>query len=307
MTLFKHSRLDGVLFLSAALQLPLFLAWCLMFDAWPWWLHASLLAPASLYFYFNPIVTTHNFLHTPFFAWRPLNSLFSVFNSANLLLPQALYKHHHLLHHRYNNDQVARGTTRDPSSTWRYGREGRQESVLPYCALGLFRDGTTHAYREIVKKGELRLFAGQTLAVVAALTLFCWLNWRWTLLVLVPVFYLGWFLAHLENYYEHFRASEPGERFGNSVSYYGPLYNIFMFNEGYHQAHHIEPGKHWLRRPEVQLKNAEAMSAARAVEAAYPPLLGFLDGSSKATDSRSPGTDASASPGADATAPEGGA
>ena len=37
-----------------------------------------------LVFWYNPIVSTHNFLHTPFFRFRWLNNLYRGINSINL-------------------------------------------------------------------------------------------------------------------------------------------------------------------------------------------------------------------------------
>ena len=113
------------------------------------------------------------------------------------------------------------------------------------------------------------------IAVVAA----CWLaiDWRWMLLAYVPAFYCGWFLALLENYFEHHRASNQQSRFADSVSYYGRWYNVFMFNEGYHQEHHLKPHLHWTRRPDVHREHLSDLEKAGAYQAGMPPILGFLD------------------------------
>src|SRR5690606_28174865 len=108
--------------------------------------------------YYNPIVVTHNFLHTPFFENKKINNLFAVFNSINLGLPQILYKYHHFNHHAYNNDLIKNNTTLDPSSTYRFGKNGRQENVFLYCGLSLFRDGTTFAFMEVKKKNKMKQF-----------------------------------------------------------------------------------------------------------------------------------------------------
>ena len=47
-------------------------------------------------------------------------------------MPQSLYKHHHLVHHRYSNDPIGVESTLDPSSTWRYGNDGKQEVVKAF-------------------------------------------------------------------------------------------------------------------------------------------------------------------------------
>ena len=88
----------------------------------------------------------------------------------------------------------------------------------------------------------------------------------------MPIFYSGWFLAHVENYYEHFGAS-PENRLANSVSYYGPIYNFLFCNEGYHQEHHLRPQMHWTSRPKVR----QQLISTKKVVSKFPPLLGFLD------------------------------
>jgi fatty acid desaturase len=98
------------------------------------------------------------------------------------------------------------------------------------------------------------------------------LSWQYVLWFFLPTFYLGWCLAHLENYYEHFGASSE-TRSANSVSYYGRLYNLLFCNEGYHQEHHLRPQWHWTRRPELR---AEFPEGGRLVSK-FPPLLAFLD------------------------------
>ena len=81
----------------------------------------------------------------------------------------------------------------------------------------------------------------------------------------------------MENYYEHFKATDPESRFANSVSYYGVVYNKLMFNEGFHQEHHLSPGQHWFERGTVKEKYSHQMNQAAAYSAKYTPLLGFLE------------------------------
>jgi fatty acid desaturase len=277
MRLWRYSALDATLLLIAVVQLAATTAWAVAFErlSLPWNLAAFVVL--VYVFYYNPIVITHNFLHTPFFRRRALNEAFAVVNSANLFLPQVLYKYHHLIHHQYANDPVRNGTTLDPSSTWRYGRDGRQEGFFSYSALGLFRDGTSHAYREAIRHGQRRQFWMELAAIVVTAVLWLAIDWRWFVIAYVPLFYCGWFLALLENYFEHHRATDPGDRLADSVSYYGRWYNRVMFNEGYHQEHHLKPHLHWTRRPGVHREIRTELERARAYAAKFPPLLGFLD------------------------------
>jgi fatty acid desaturase len=267
-----------VLVILAAGQFAATTAWAVAFHrlSLGWNLAAFLVI--TFVFYYNPIVITHNFLHTPFFRRRVWNNAFSVLNSANLFLPQVLYKYHHLTHHQYANDPVRNGTTLDPSSTYRYGRDGRQEGFVRYCALSLFRDGGTgHAFREAMRHGQRTQFAMELAVIAIVAALWIAIDWRWMLLAYVPTFYFGWFLALLENYFEHHRASNQQSRYADSVSYYGPTYNVLMFNEGYHQEHHLKPHLHWTRRPQVHRELESKIREAGAYEARMPPLLGFLE------------------------------
>jgi fatty acid desaturase len=277
MRLWRYSPRDAVLVSIATMQFVAMTVWAVLFDRLPLGANLACFVVLSYVFYYNPIVVTHNFLHTPFFKRRWLNRLFPVMNSANLFLPQVLYKYHHLTHHQYANDPVRNGTTLDPSSTFRYGRHGMQELFFSYSALGLFRDGTSHAYREAVRHGQRSQFWMEVSAIVGAGALWLWIDWRWFLFAFAPTFYAGWFLALLENYYEHHRATDPDSRLADSVSYYGHWYNLMMFNEGYHQEHHLKPHLHWTRRPQVYAEWSSKFKDAGAYEAHKPPLLGFLD------------------------------
>lgn len=277
MRVWRYSPRDSVLVLIAAAQFAAMTAWAVRFDTLPLSTNIALFVIMSYVFYYNPIVVTHNFLHTPFFRRRWLNRAFPVLNSGNLLLPQVLYKYHHLTHHQYANDPIRNGTTQDPSSTFRYGKQGQQEGFFTYSALGLFRDGTSSAYREAIRHGQRLQFWMEVAAILVTIALWIAIDWKWFVFAFVPTFYAGWFLALLENYYEHHRATNPDSRLADSVSYYGRWYNLMMFNEGYHQEHHLKPHLHWTRRPEVHGDWKEKFMEAGAYEARKPPLLGFLD------------------------------
>ena len=270
--IWKYSPRDGILFAVTVAQMAL--------NLWlaAWWNERTvpelaLLWPvALLLFWYNPIVATHNFLHTPWFASGTINRVYAALNSINLGLPQILYRFHHLNHHRYENDRPGQdGRTRDHSSTYAFGKNGQHENVIAYCALGLFRRGTGEAYRETTRKGYGRQLSFELVVCLLGLTGYLALCWRYFVFFFLPTFYFGWFLAQLENYYEHF-GGLPENRSANSVSYYGRLYNVLFCNEGYHQEHHLQPQLHWSRRPHVRLQP----TSTERVISTFPPLLGFL-------------------------------
>lgn len=57
--------------------------------------------------WWNANTVAHNFIHTPFFRSPSLNRAYSVFLSALLGIPQALWRHRHLQHHAGRRDALA--------------------------------------------------------------------------------------------------------------------------------------------------------------------------------------------------------
>ncbi|HXH75142.1 MAG TPA: fatty acid desaturase [Bacteriovoracaceae bacterium] len=267
----KHSRLDLILVVSSIFQWVGLLLWCGHFEQLSYISHAGLFFLFLILFYFNPIVVTHNFLHTPFFKMAPINRAYSIFNSMNLGLPQILYKYHHLNHHRHNNSME------DPSSTYLFGKAGIQEHWISYSAFSLFRDGTKQAWIQSIQKKEGHILAAEIIAVILYWSALIIMSWKFFLIIYLPMFYFGWFLAHIENYFEHYKATAPSNRFGNAVSFYPRWYNLIMFNEGYHQEHHISPQEHWTKRPSTQTRYETQMKESGAFKASKPPLLGMFE------------------------------
>jgi len=267
----KYSRYDFILVLLSFFQASGLLLWAIYFNDLYFNENCLIFLLQLFLFYFNPIVTTHNFLHTPFFTSSWMNSSFAILNSMNLGLPQILYKYHHLNHHRHNN------SLEDPSSTYLFGKNKKQEHWISYSARSLFREGTTLAFKQTLQKKETAQLLVETLSTLFFWSMLVFINWKFFICAYLPLFYAGWFLAHVENYFEHFKARAPSNRFGNAVSFYGRGYNIVMFNEGYHQEHHISPQEHWSKRPETTLRYQKQMREAGAYTAKLPPLLGMFE------------------------------
>jgi hypothetical protein len=78
--------------------------------------------------------------------------------------------------------------------------------------------------------------------------------------VYLPGYLGGLMLCALHGYFEHA---------GGATSYYGRLYNVLFFNDGYHVEHHANPGLHWTRLPERR----EALVRSSA----YPAPLRWIE------------------------------
>jgi fatty acid desaturase len=241
-------------------------------------LHNLLFLPLCLFlFWYNGLVASHSFVHTPWFKSDLLNRLYQALNSINIGLPQSHYNHEHLVHHRYTNDRPdPEGLTQDPTSTFAGGKNGQHESMLSYCFLGPFHLDLLGSFREICRRGGAGQLYLELSACLIGFAVFTMLSWQYVLLFQVPILYLGWVLEHIENYYEHF-GGEPEDRYANSTSYYGQLYNLLFCNEGYHQEHHLRPNVHWSKRPQIRQELSERLERADRVILTLPPVLAWIE------------------------------
>jgi fatty acid desaturase len=279
MKLFAHTSKDGILVVLAFVQIGLLIAG--VATAAEMSLGASTMFGLAAVFLMctNYQCVAHNAIHNPFFSSDTLNRLFSVVNSLCLGVPQSLYRVHHLHHHKYNNDakDPVTGTTKDVTSTFRYGRGDSEEPIVPYAAMGFFRSSFRYMWDQARAKGLVRLVSAESFALAAFVGVLAALDWRGFLFFYVPVWYLGQMAAMAENYLEHHGAI-PGNRRTDSVSAYGRLYNLIWFNNGYHQEHHWRPQVHWTRVRELR-DQLPPDTARRVVRTAhwfnvFPPPAG---------------------------------
>jgi fatty acid desaturase len=191
-------------------------------------------------------VVMHNFIHTPFFKSARLNRAYELLCGIPVLATFTESKNQHLTHHRYANDKIDQqtGTTKDPTSTYRYGTNGAHEAFLSYICLGPFRELVESSDQQTTKRDTAKIRWEMSVIIATLLTLF-WFNYKFALLYLLIV-YVSLALILAENYFEHYGAT-PGHRLLNSVSCYGVFYNRIWFNNGYHQEHHFKPAIHWTR------------------------------------------------------------
>ncbi|WP_216214802.1 fatty acid desaturase family protein [Amycolatopsis aidingensis] len=251
---------------------------------------------------YNIIVVSHLFTHVPWFVSNRLNAVVSVVNSVNIGQSVQAYQLTHVRnHHRFNNDrQGPDGTTRDASSTYRRGKNGQHEPLLSYALggavdsiVGRVKDvGSTvrlwkvgrgeekllslASRRETRRVRELRQVQADRAAHCLSLVVFATISWQWTVFCYLPAFFIALTLVNVQNYYRHYGAN-PEDRASDSVSHYNRVYNFLTFNDGYHQEHHLSPGTHWSRMPEVKERQRAKLEAQPRIVSPVPALLGFLD------------------------------
>lgn len=217
-------------------------------------LQSYLLALALTCFYCtNYQCVSHNFIHNNFFKSKLLNDVFSCLNSMAMGLPQTLYYHHHMNHHRFNNDRKnpETGETKDISSLYRFSKDDEVENILSYSFIGFFRIDLIGLAKKAKSPAAKSLLVKETISVLLFWGALITIDWKFFVLFYLPVWYLGQVAALMENYFEHY-GSEPGNRKTDSVSCYNSVYNFLWFNNGYHQEHHFSPQTHWTKIKEIR-------------------------------------------------------
>ncbi len=274
---FRYTWSDSLLFCITIFQLMLNLWLALTWESRTLLDNFLFFPICLLLFWYNALVCTHNFVHTPWFVSETFNSIYGIINSTNLGTGVTHYRYLHFNHHQYGNDrQDIHGQTQDRSSTFTYGKNGESENVLTYCGLAIFRDDITESFREAkTEKDKINLYAEFSACALVSIG-YLFISWKFFLLLFVPVFYFGWFITYLTNYYEHFGAI-PENKYADSASHYSRIYNLLTCNEGYHQEHHLRPSIHWTQRPEIYHKLREQLDSNDRIILKFPMPLGFLD------------------------------
>jgi len=282
---FAWSAWDAIAVLAACLHLA-FVVWLVVgFAGRPWWgnLICGVIYAIAISWNINSVA--HNFLHTPYFRWRPLNYVFSLLESVAIGFSQTFYTYVHLRHHEGNSDRPdANGQTRDWLSIYRRGRDGGPENVWSYVFLGFFREGGGSIHTALKARRPFDAMWGRV--EIACVALFvggmALVDWR-AVVFLLPFYYLGDCLSQLNGYYEHFRG-DPDAPIAWGVSTYAPLYNLTWFNNGHHAEHHFRPGVHWTQLPHLRRAIAEDQQRAgvHVIETAH--AFGFLARANRAAE-----------------------
>jgi fatty acid desaturase len=299
MKTWKYSRWDFVMLVLSIAQFVTTLILAMRWEEWSTFGRVTSFMILTAMTVYNIIVVSHLFTHTPWFNSPQFNLLVSMFNSINIGQSVQAYQLTHVRnHHRYNNDRKdPDGKTKDTSSTFRDASADEHVSVFRYAFLGavesllsigramltvtrLWRVGEHEqellglaAKTPIRRARELRQIQLDRMAHFLAIGLFLTISWKWFLLCYLPAFFLSLALVNIQNYYEHYGAL-PENTYANSVSYYGRLYNLLTFNDGYHQEHHLRPLTHWTQMPKVRQACSDKLNSVERIVSPVPALLG---------------------------------
>jgi len=299
MKIWKYSHWDFMMLVLSIAQFVITLFLAMRWEEWSTLGRVASVMVLTAMTVYNIIVVSHLFTHTHWFNSPRLNGFVSMFNSANIGQSVQAYQLTHVRnHHRYNNDRKGPdGKTKDASSTFRDSPGNEHVGVLRYAVFGavetlisigrtllsvirLWRVGAHEtellalaAKNPARRARELRQIQLDRVAHFMVIGLFLAISWKWFLLCYLPAFFLSLVLVNIQNYYEHYGAL-PENLYANSVSYYGRLYNLLTFNDGYHQEHHLRPLTHWAQMPKVRQQYNHKLDSVERIVSPVPALLG---------------------------------
>lgn len=197
----------------------------------------------------------HNHNHSP--LWRPawMNALTSYWLSFFYGLPTMSW----LVVHNWSHHADVNAVGRDITSTHNVGDRSDLWGVFTYgpASMGPFLRGHGVALARFWARSPARFafYASHIVFLYGGLATLLILDPVKTLLFVVVPQQAGIFAITVFNYCQHVHTDERS-RYNFARNFSSPLLNGYLFNAGYHTAHHLEPTRHWSELPELQARVA---------------------------------------------------
>lgn len=225
------------------------------------------LSPVSCYLAIACGVIAHNHNHRPTFAGRRMNNGFGHVLSIFYGYPTLMWvPTHNLNHHHFTNRPG------DATITWRHTLKHNLIVALTYPFVsGYYQSESIRNYIGQAKSRNRRLYArilfqyGIWIGFYAAmlgLAIFLYHRQRtglgmyvWFFSLILPAI-CGVSVIMIFNYIQHVHADAWSE-FDHSRNFTGKVFNFLFFNNGYHTAHHENPGLHWSQLPAAHASIAD--------------------------------------------------
>lgn len=221
------------------------------------------LSAFSFYFALACGIIAHNHNHCPTFKSKRANGAFAAWISLFYGYPTfAWVPTHNLNHHRFVN---AEG---DATITWRITNSHNVLVAISYFFVSSYYQSTpindyiksARAKNPALFKRIMFQYAFWAGGYALLFGLAVWLHgfstglYVWGFSIGLPALFSLWTIM-LFNYDQHAHA-DPYSKYDHSRSFTSPILNFLLFNNGYHAAHHENPGAHWTALRELHYKLA---------------------------------------------------
>lgn len=244
-------------------------------------LYKSLESPASLVivgllitpicFFTVPII--HNHFHVAIYRKQSLNRLIELILFFQNGFTEGSWKPTHDLHHACYLNQRGAPELRDPNN-WVDPTTGQKLSLHRYIIPFMLGHWKRHPsmsrkrsrYRSSWAVRIIRLLVLLALVLAHPLGALC--------IFLMPMS-LSQVLTAVHSYYQH-AGLDTDDPYAASFNNHTPF---FLYNIGYHTAHHIKPGLHWSKLPEEHRK-IESRIPKQNITHSYLSLSKYLNSTS---------------------------
>jgi len=201
----------------------------------------------SLWLAFVACIINHNHQHHPTFARAPLNRLFGVLLTLAIGQPaSAIIPMHNLNHHVHNNheDDFVR------ASIVQFHWNSLNLLCFPFVALIGYARVKSDAMRawRCTRPGLYRALLVERLSFYPTVVALLALRPMDTLVYVIGPYLAGQWGILAINLVQH-DGCDPDSTYRHSRDFTGRALNWFVFNNGYHTAHHLRPGLHWSLLP----------------------------------------------------------
>lgn len=214
-------------------------------------------------------IVSHNHLHNAVFSRAPLNIAFNValglargHTASGIIVP------HNLNHHPL----AARDTDWIRPALAGYGLGWIRLVRYVLRASGNMLVQRVQADAPQLPATQRTSMAIEKIAIAAWVLGLAWSDWQVFLGFNLVPWAGGLAMLVGVNLLQH-DGCDPNRPLGESRNFVGAIGNWLFFNNGYHTAHHLEPGLHWSRLP---LKHSALRGDLPDADLEHPSILRFL-------------------------------
>ncbi|HEY4055808.1 MAG TPA: fatty acid desaturase [Kofleriaceae bacterium] len=208
------------------------------------WVVAAITVPLLACSAFVQLITTHNTMHTPLFYSKRLNRIWQCALSTCIGYPVSVYVPvHNLSHH------LGLQTPRDVLRTTEVRHRWNLVNLVHHMVMGTVHVHLLHvAYLFEMRKSRPKWFAQVRWELLTVLAYFTAIGLfagplAAVLLVLAPNI-AGQMLMVGFGYVQHDGCDHESE-YNHSRNFLSPIFNWFIFDNGFHTGHHNKAAMHW--------------------------------------------------------------
>lgn len=197
---------------------------------------------------FTCAVIIHNTIHVPIFKKKEWNKLFQLILAFTYGHSTIAYvPGHNFSHHKYTQtDKDAIRTTKA-----RFKINLFNQLFFFFIMSGDILKGEIRFANKMRKTRPewFRQYLAEMILVMSVKIGLLFVNWKCAVLfILIPHQYAAWGIVGT-NFFQHDGCDE-NDPYNHSRNFTGKWLNWWLFNNGYHGAHHIKPNLHWSLLPQ---------------------------------------------------------